>query len=65
MEAAARKPLVDLRRYARELSGDPRRVRSRHRRRLRQPRRVVFAEGEEEKVVPPSPTATQATAGRC
>ncbi len=51
----ARKPIADLRKYARELSGrlDPtanaldaimERVRS-------QPQRVVFAEGEEEKVV--------------
>ena len=51
----ARKPLADLRRYARELSGrlDPtanaldgisERVRS-------EPKRVVFAEGEEEKIV--------------
>src|SRR6202034_1066572 len=51
----ARKPIIDLKRYARDLSGrlDPtagaldaimEQVRS-------QPRRVVFAEGEEEKVV--------------
>ncbi len=51
----ARRPLVDLRRYARDLSGrlDPTagaldRIMDRVR---AQPKRVVFAEGEEEKIV--------------
>ncbi len=55
LSGVARKPIADLRRYARELSGrlDPtanaldgimERVRA-------QPKRVVFAEGEEEKIV--------------
>ena len=55
LSGVARKPIADLRRYARELSGrlDPtanaldgimERVRG-------QPKRVVFAEGEEEKIV--------------
>ena len=66
----ARRPIADLRRYARELSGrlDPtanaldaisERVRA-------NPKRVVFAEGEEEKACAPrSPSATPATARRC
>ena len=52
----ARKPLVDLQRYARDLAtrldADRRRAGGDHRERARQnPRRVVFAEGEEEKVI--------------